>query len=194
MRTHPLKSTTSGPLNSEKGTCPVLILDTHCHTTESVALHYNSCYNSGRPCMICNQDYTLFYHSLFMKLGKVAQYSKFYLTASGPPGTINYPDMGHVCNRSFVQSNSQCLFPARGFVSFWHSHVCSNKLLSWLCLIMLFMSLCEGGGSMLHAPFRIFLIAPCSFFIILYAPCSFTYTLRRKRYLGVYHHGHTTFV
>ncbi len=42
MRTHPLKSMASGPLKIEKGTRPVLILATHCHTTESVSL--NTCY------------------------------------------------------------------------------------------------------------------------------------------------------
>ncbi len=36
MRTHLLKSMASGPLKIEKGTRPVLILATHCHTTESV--------------------------------------------------------------------------------------------------------------------------------------------------------------
>ncbi len=39
MRTHPLKSMASGPLKLKKGTCPVLILATHRHTTESVSLN-----------------------------------------------------------------------------------------------------------------------------------------------------------
>ncbi len=38
MRTHPLESMASGPLKIEKGTCSVLILATHRHTTESAAI------------------------------------------------------------------------------------------------------------------------------------------------------------
>ncbi len=35
----PTKKHVSGPLKIEKGTRPVLILATHCHTTESVMLN-----------------------------------------------------------------------------------------------------------------------------------------------------------
>ena len=45
MRTQLLKSMASGPRKIEKGTCPVLKLATHRHTTESAA----NCLHQGNP-------------------------------------------------------------------------------------------------------------------------------------------------